>query len=120
MVLSQEALDEARAIVANMSLATKIGQMAQIDISQIIYKTDDGAIRPNRTKIRYYFGDLAFGSLLNCPNNEDGPQWNATEYRQVVKAIREVTDEYGLPPVIWGLDSVHGANYVRGAVMTPQ
>ena len=119
-MLSQDALDQARAIVSNMSLASKIGQMAQIDISQIIYKTDDGAIRPNHTRIRYYFGDLAVGSLLNCPNNENGPQWNATEYRQVVMAIRQVTDEYGLPPVIWGLDSVHGANYVRDAVMTPQ
>ena len=120
MVLSQDALDQARVIVANMTLATKIGQMAQIDISQIIYKADDGTLHPDPNKIRHYFGQLGVGSLLNCPNNENGPQWNATEYRWLVRAIREVTDFYGLPPVIWGLDSVHGANYVRGAVMTPQ
>ena len=102
-----------------MSLATKIGQMSQIDIAKIIQKNDDGTIVPLRDKIRYYFGELAIGSVLNCPNT-DGPQWNATQYREVVVAIRNVTDVYGLPPVIWGLDSVHGANYVHGAIVTPQ
>ena len=110
----------ARSIVANMSLAAKIGQMSQIDISQIVSTADDGTIRPDLAQIRHYFGDLAVGSVLNCPNNHGGPQWNASEYREAVRAIRQVTDEYGLPPVIWGLDSVHGANYVRGAIMTPQ
>ena len=34
----------ARSIVANMSLAAKIGQMSQIAISQIVYTADDGEV----------------------------------------------------------------------------
>ena len=34
--------------------------------------------------------------------------------------IHEIAANYSRPPVIWGLDSVHGANYVHGAIVTPQ
>ena len=34
--------------------------------------------------------------------------------------IQKIAKDHGHPPVIWGLDSVHGANYIHGAVLTPQ
>jgi len=34
--------------------------------------------------------------------------------------IQECAQNYSRPPVIWGIDSVHGANFVHGATLTPQ
>ena len=34
--------------------------------------------------------------------------------------IQQIAKDHGHSPVIWGLDSVHGANYIHGAVLTPQ
>merc|ERR1719453_1636470 len=46
--------------------------------------------------------------------------WNATEWRAAVRAIQTEASKQGLPPIVFGLDSIHGANYVRGAIMLPQ
>lgn len=94
-----------------------IGQMSQIDVTLLLDTDEDGKSTANQAKLEYYFGVLGVGSLLNTPLSEP---WTAADYRAVVVAIQNITETYNRPPVIWGLDSVHGANYIHGAVMTPQ
>ena len=60
---------------------------------------------------------MGVGSVLN---NMVGYPWEAADYRRVLVMIDQVTTKYSRPPVIWGLDSIHGANYVHGATLTPQ
>ncbi len=68
-------------------------------------------------KIRHYFGELGIGSVLNTVV---GQPWTAQDYRQAQILINQVASNYSRPPVLWGIDSVHGANYIHGAVVSPQ
>jgi len=103
--------DESRieSILASMTLQQKINQMAQIDISLIL---KDNAI--DEQKIEYYFGQLEIGSLLITPVEQK--YLNASFYRSVMLAVQNQASV----PVIAGIDSVHGANYIREAILFPQ
>ena len=46
--------------------------------------------------------------------------WSAQEWRTVMYNIQVMAQELGLPPIMYGLDSIHGATYVYGAAMFPQ
>mmetsp|Transcript_2699 Transcript_2699/g.4898 ORF Transcript_2699/g.4898 Transcript_2699/m.4898 type:complete len:389 (-) Transcript_2699:1234-2400(-) len=105
-----------------LSLRDKIGQTAQVDLSQLLNTNDedanadeDGRVALNATKAQYYFGELGIGSVLNTAKD-----WRAVDYRNAIQIIQDIARKSGRPPVIYGLDSVHGANYVLGSIMTPQ
>jgi beta-glucosidase len=102
--------DQIESIMSSMSLHQKINQMAQIDFSLIF--SGDGV---DQGKLEYYFGEQGFGSLLVV-----GTYADASFYRDVMERVQNVAKAYNLPPVIAGIDSVHGANYVKGAIIFPQ
>lgn len=100
--------------LSEMSLQDKIGQMSQIDISLLLDNNNES----NHTQLEHYFGTLGIGSLLNTPLSR--PSWTAKQYRSMMIDIQDIAKAYNRPPVIWGLDSVHGANYIRNTILTPQ
>jgi beta-glucosidase len=100
-------------IISSMSQIDKIYQMAQIDFSMLF--TDNEI---DQKKIEHYFGELGIGSLLIVPYQQNF--YPATFYRSVMIQIQNVTKSFNRPPVIAGIDSVHGANYIKGATIFPQ
>jgi beta-glucosidase len=110
---------ELQEIMSRMSLADKIGQMSQIELGLLLQDDpqNPGHKIADQEKLIHYFGELGIGSLLN---NVPGERWTASQFRQVMVAIQQIAKEHNRPPVIWGLDSVHGANYIHGAIVTPQ
>lgn len=96
-----------------MSVSDKIHHMAQIDFSLLF--TND---KIDHEKIEYYFGKLGIGSLLIVPYKQE--YLTASSYRSIMLAIQNVTQIYNRPPVLAGIDSVHGANYINGAILFPQ
>lgn len=104
--------DDVQDWIDAMTLREKVHQMAQIDIS-LLFQND----QIDYGKIEYYFGTLGVGSLLVVPYQKYREAW---EYRNIISAIRNVTNAYDRPPVLVGIDSVHGANYVKNAVFLPQ
>lgn len=110
-----DALDS---IVRAMSVADKVGQMTQVDISVMM---TDGAL--DKRKLAYWLGEVRVGSILNSPlSGRDcaaaGPTGlSAHEWRAIVRGVQAEAQRLGLPPVLFGLDSVHGATYVRGATL---
>ncbi|KAG6583212.1 Lysosomal beta glucosidase [Phytophthora cinnamomi] len=111
---------QARAIVDGFSAAQVIGQMTQLDLSLIINGSDHSL---NETAVRA-FAKLNVGSYLNT-NWGDQPingsyGFNATGFRSMIKRIQEITmEENGGHPMIYGIDSIHGASYVAGAMLFP-
>jgi len=100
-----------------MTLHDKIGQLAQIDIHLILNDT----LEIDDEKVEHYFGTLGIGSLLVTPFSPvEGVDFTALKYRSIMIAIQNVTQVYNRPPVLVGIDSVHGANYVEDAIMLPQ
>ena len=108
--------DEVESWLERMSLEEKIGQMSQIDITALLEDDGNGGKRLNLDQVKHFIGELGVGSVLNTVP----VPWNASDYRVAAVQIQDIAKEYQRPPVIWGLDSVHGANYVHGASWTPQ
>ncbi|TDH64888.1 hypothetical protein CCR75_004012 [Bremia lactucae] len=110
----------AQSIVDQFSMAEVIGQMTQLDVG-IVLNTNEYTL--NETLVRLYAQQYV-GSYLNTAwdqpmGNKYG--WNASEFRAIVNRIQEISmEENGGHPIIYGLDSVHGANYVDNAVLFPQ
>ncbi|GMF16740.1 unnamed protein product [Phytophthora lilii] len=70
---------------------------------------------------------LNVGSYLNTPGaelNDSNPNsthnFSPKEWRELVSEIQGIFASYGSHPILYGLDSVHGADYVRGAVLFGQ
>ena len=100
-------------ILSLMSQTDKIYQMGQIDFSMLFTNNEI-----DQKKIEYFFGELGIGSLLVVPYKQNF--YPATFYRSLMIQIQNVTKTFNRPPVITGIDSVHGANYIKGAVIFPQ
>lgn len=98
-----------KAIVAGMSVAQKVGQMTQPDIS---------AATPDDVR-RYYLG----GILNGADSQPFGArfatfkQWR--EATRLYHAAALTTDMPARIPLIWGTDAVHGHGIVRGASIFP-
>jgi beta-glucosidase len=104
------------ALLKRMTLEEKVGQMTQLAIGMISKGRDqDIEIDPERLDkavVRY-----GVGSILNVSEQALTPdKWHDT-----INHIQEAAKKTRLGiPVIYGIDSIHGANYVQGATLFPQ
>jgi len=104
----------------NLNLKHKIGQMGQLDIG--LFMNPDHSV--NWEMVREWFHLYKIGSILDSPYS-GGPEpngkigWNATEWRYVINEFQKIALETTGIPIIYGIDSIHGATYVRGATLLP-
>mgnify|MGYP006422864015 CR=1 FL=1 len=112
------------ALLQRMTLEEKVGQMTQVTLSTISSgQTEENETAPSRPivddeALREVIVEHHVGSLLNVNDNALTPaQWHS-----LIATIQEVaTEETRLGiPILYGIDSVHGANYVAGATIFPQ
>ncbi|OQR99553.1 glycoside hydrolase, partial [Thraustotheca clavata] len=99
--------DQAEAIVAKMSVNQWIAQMAQVNIGFIL--NADGSVNTNAIT---QCAKLGVGSFLNGA-------FTPSQWRTLVSQIQSIYAANNAPPALYGLDSVHGANYVTGAILSP-
>ncbi|TFJ88175.1 hypothetical protein NSK_000527 [Nannochloropsis salina CCMP1776] len=112
--LSSERVEK---LVKSLSLKDKAGQMTELDLAVAM---DWSQKTVDETKVRKLIRDYRIGSFLNSPLAGDNPGiWTAREWRQAMRTIQRVAEEEGVLPLIHGLDSVHGANYIKGATIFP-
>ncbi|KAJ2559427.1 hypothetical protein EV175_000342 [Coemansia sp. RSA 1933] len=110
--------NEILGIVGRMALKEKIGQMTQIEVGQLV--DCNGYL--NETAVKYWINEWKVGSFLETPGNHNGRyRWYSPKlFADFTDAVQKIALANGPKiPVIWGLDSVRGANYVKGAVMFP-
>jgi len=106
--------------MAKMTLAEKVGQMTQLTIDTIAegksYKLDF-PLKINPEKLAKVVKEYKVGSLLNV-----GPLAHTPErWRQIMQSVAEQAMQTRLQiPVLYGIDSIHGASYVMGATLFPQ
>ncbi|KAJ1565041.1 hypothetical protein HK096_004893, partial [Nowakowskiella sp. JEL0078] len=108
-------------LVNSMSLKEKIGQMSQIEVGQFLNQ-ETGEFDEARTE--YWIKEYAVGSILDAPNNHGGKYmcYPPRVFADFADAVQKVAVEKGSRkvPLIYGLDSLHGANYVNGSIIFPQ
>lgn len=114
---------EIDALMGQMTLEEKVGQMAQVTLDVITVGENnfvsDEPVEIDVEKAREAIVKYHVGSILNTANNRarTPEKWNA-----MITLLQEIaTKEARLGiPIIYGVDAIHGATYTAGATMFPQ
>src|SRR5207253_9955268 len=103
-------------LLGQMTLKEKIGQMTQLEIGMV----SDGqgqSLRINSDKLHKAVGEYGVGSILNV-NDEALP---AQKWHEIIRGIQEEAKKSRLKiPVLYGIDTIHGWNYIVGSTLFPQ
>ncbi len=105
------------ALLKRMTIEEKVGQMTQVAIG-IIANGRDQEIQIDPAKLDKAIVRYGVGSILNVSEQALTPDKWHDIIRQIEEAATKKT-RLGIP-VIYGIDSIHGANYVQGATLFPQ
>lgn len=107
-------------ILQQMTLKEKVGQMLNIGLPTILtggyWDARDSAVF-DKEKFKKFIIDYGVGSIHNTPGYPAKPKdWN-----QIIKTIQDAAlSKTRLKiPVLYGIDDIHGANYVNGSVLFP-
>ncbi|MEZ4829965.1 MAG: glycoside hydrolase family 3 N-terminal domain-containing protein [Bacteroidia bacterium] len=111
-----------QSLIQAMTLAEKIGQMTQITHSVLLKEVilnadgspgDDFSFSPEKAET--FIRDFHIGSFLNGIA-VSAQTWY--EYSQALQEINLRINRHGIP-VIYGIDHVHGANYIENSTIFP-
>jgi beta-glucosidase len=104
-------------LLKRMTLEEKVGQMTQLSIDQVTSGKDQ-EIKVDPAKLERAIVKYGVGSVLNVADQA----LTVDHWRQIIGQIQEAATKktrLGIP-MIYGIDSIHGANYVLGATLFPQ
>jgi beta-glucosidase len=109
-------------LLSKMTLKEKVGQMVNIGLptlleGDIYYSPRDTSVI-DTAKLALYIGKYGVGSVHNTP----GYPPDKDEWHRLIKQIQDYAINHtrlGIP-VIYGIDGVHGANFVDHSTMLPQ
>jgi len=115
-----DALIEAkvRQLMAKMTLEEKVGQMTQITLESFAKSGQDGYLVLDPEKLRDGIVNHHIGSILNCGGQARTPE----NWQEMIAQMQDVATKQtrlGIP-ILYGIDSIHGTNYVLGATIFPQ
>jgi len=103
-------------LLKRMTLEEKVGQMTQLAIGMII-NGGDQSFKIDPTKLDKAIVKYGVGSILNVSDQA----LTMDRWHEVINDIQAAAKKTRLGiPVIYGIDSIHGANYVQGATLFPQ
>ena len=108
------------ALLKQMTLEEKIGQMTQVTID-VVSRGADGRQEPHEidpAKLEIAILKYHVGSIINVgPSFYSLPHW-----LDVITAIQDVALKKSRLhiPVLYGIDAIHGATYTKGATLFPQ
>ncbi len=110
---------QVNALLAKMTDEEKVGQMTQVAISLIVKNPNApwDQIQIDPVKLAIAIQDYKVGSILNVAPGGAMPleQWHT-----IIGQIQDEAQKTRLSiPIIYGIDSIHGAGYVRDSVLFP-
>jgi beta-glucosidase len=105
------------ALLKRMTLEEKVGQMTQLAIGMISTGRDQ-TIQIDPAKLDKAMVRYGVGSILNVSEQAlTVDRWHEIINQIQDSAIKKTRLEI---PMIYGIDSIHGANYVQGSTLFPQ
>lgn len=107
-------------LLKQMTLREKAGQMTQVTLDTVTYGKPYKVREPleiDPLKLNEFVTKGLVGSLLNV-----GTYAHTTErWQALIDQIQEAAAQTRLKiPVLYGIDTIHGANYVMGSTLFPQ
>jgi beta-glucosidase len=104
------------ALLKRMTLEEKVGQMTQLTTSMITNGQDKN-IQIDPAKLDKAIMRYGVGSILNVADQA----LTLDKWHDIIGQVQQAAKKTRLGiPVIYGIDSIHGANYVQGATLFPQ
>jgi len=103
-------------LIKRMTLEEKVGQMTQLTLGMIVSGSDQD-VRVDPAKLDKAIGKYGVGSILNVADQA----LTVDKWHEIIGQIQDASKKTRLAiPVLYGIDSIHGATYVRGSTMFPQ
>ena len=107
---------EIEALLKRMTLEEKVGEMTQLAIGMISSGNDQN-LKVDPAKLDKAVVQYRVGSILNVADQA----MTVDHWHEIISQIQDAAKKTRLGiPVLYGIDSIHGANYVRGATLFPQ
>ncbi|KAL4095933.1 hypothetical protein PRIC1_009300 [Phytophthora ramorum] len=112
-------------LLANMTVRQKAAQMTQMDIYSMMDGDERDPKKALKREVVAQYARAGVGSILNSPF-AGGPVggrsgWRASEWRDVIQQIHQIYKEEGAAvPMLYGVDTIHGATYVQGSTLFGQ
>lgn len=107
-------------LLTTMSLREKIGQMTQLTIDAIAVGKPYQLEKPltiDPEKLQRAIVVYGVGSILNVGTSAHSPE----TWRAILAAVQGAAQTTpNRIPVLYGIDSIHGANFVKGSTLFPQ
>lgn len=104
------------ALLKRMTLEEKVGQMTQLTMGMFVSGTNQD-VKVDEAKLDKAINKYGVGSFLNVSEQA----LTVDKWHELIGRIQEVSMKTRLKiPNIYGIDSIHGANYVQGATLFPQ
>lgn len=111
-------LQKADALVKQMTLEEKVGQMTQVTHAVIAkggWSNEDGSL--DIKELKKAVNTYRVGSIINTTAHALSPE----DWRMIMIQIQDATKNNRLKiPVIYGLDGIHGQTYTLGSTLFPQ
>src|ERR1041384_4849255 len=103
-------------LLKRMTLEEKVGQMTQLAIGMVVNGRDQD-VKIDPAKLDKAVVKYGVGSILNVSDQA----LTVDRWHEIIGEIQGAAKKTRLGiPVIYGIDSIHGANYVQGATLFPQ
>ena len=114
--------NKVQALLSQMTLEEKVGQMTQIDFSVVSVENGQDAENPiDPAKLEHAILNRHVGSILNTPTTPNNKAQPIAKWRNMTQTIRDLSAKTRLKiPVMYGIDAIHGATYTQNAVLFPQ
>jgi beta-glucosidase len=111
---AQTPTQKAEALLKQMTLDEKIGQMTQVTLG-LVATSQDGVLDP--AALKKAIADYKVGSILNVQAHAlTVDQWHV-----VIAQIQDEARKTRLKiPILYGLDGIHGQTYTLGSTLFPQ
>lgn len=119
-VACQPKTDEIGQLIEKMTLEEKVGEMTQLTIWPLLQMDENGLVSPQRADSAKVYDAIVghhVGSIINVESYDyTTDQW--MELQRLIFSIAQLKPNK--IPVLYGIDSNHGANYTKGATLFPQ
>lgn len=118
---SAEIKQKVDSVMQKMSLTDKVGEMTQLALDMVSEGEPYNTKEPHQLsdeKLEEVLLKYRVGSILNVPNHA----FEVDYWREIIQKIQDiaVNEKPTGIPVLYGIDSIHGANYTLNSTLFPQ
>jgi hypothetical protein len=117
-LLSAQPVDKVENLLRKMTIEEKVGQMTQLTLGTFVDMSVKDRLVLKKEELSKTITAFHIGSILN--NAQDHAQ-TQEEWLSIIRTVQDAAKSDRLSiPVLYGVDAIHGATYLKDAPLFPQ